>query len=1858
MITSIPGFILIKKLYENPKSVIFLATKESDQKKIVIKALKSQDPKHAAFLKHEYSILHRINHQPYSPEVFQLNLQIFPYFISMEYYEGSNLESQLSETETFNLISTLRIGMALADALGFIHSKGIIHKDINPQNILVNPSQTNIKIIDFGNSTLLNNEYQEVIYPEALEGSIAYISPEQTGRMNRTIDYRTDIYSAGVLLYEMLTGQPPFKSEDLMDLVYMHLANPVTPINEMKQEIPQTVSAIVLKCLEKEPEKRYFSAYGLKNDLSECLSQLYEQKTIHNFLPGYRDSYERFQIPQKLYGREYEIGVLLEEFEKIVHQTSILFVSGFAGIGKSSLVLELQKPIAKKKGYFIKGKFEQFKKDVPLNGFIQAFQNLVHQLLTENIRQLEFWKFQILKMIGDNGQILIEMIPELEQIIGPQPLVSKVEFYESENRFYHVFLNFIKVFLTPDHPLVLFLDDLQWADYSSLKLLFVLSTEPNFKNLYIIGAFRSNEIENNQLFFETINKINKEGKEIETLEIGPLSYDAINEFIEDLLHTRDNSTQELTKVIYDKTRGNPFFLNHFLNDLYNQKLLTFNSYSQKWNYELPIIDALNVDDNVSILIEKEMLKSSLQTQETLKIASAIGNIFDINTLSLVTEMDTENLAKCLWEALQSEFIMALQPTYSLEIICSAQSIPDQDVLRYKFQHDRVQQAAYNLIPENQKDDLHLKIGKILLTQLDQKQKEENLIQIVNQLNKGNINKLTDEEKIHFAELNQQAGQKAIKSIAYPAAEKYFSQGIKLLPDDKWKRFYDLTLALHKNLIIAMNLSGDSRGSIKKIDELLEFISSPEEKVALCLMKMEPVLGILGLKASLECGKEALKYCDVTTFEMSQIRLIWEALKIKFKLKQIKWENIEKLPESTNQKAILLSNIYSKMSIRALFIQSQDFAYIVINVMNLTLKYGLNPSFPVALVGYALSMTKWPFFEFKKSYELGKIASNLANKNLSNQTCMLAAIFFLSRLGRYGKPYKELITEIKELAEKGDSLGHLWTITGPINYVVGMFKFLAGDNLDESLQEVEDGILKQFKTKFSTSIYGSLHVRQLLRVLKGLGEDYDEPSFYQWSSNPQLLENITLQEKNVPTFVFYNLIWAIVIDFFKEKYEKSVGSYQKLITEYSRSHFPGDLHWSIAYFFGGLSLANILRHGPNKKYFKELKYIDRFLKACSTGCAANFLHQSLIISSEIAFLKNNISEASKLCLQAVDEARKSGNLCSEAIAFELLANYSKFLQQDDFQKKYLLKAYDAYEQWSGNLKLKQLEKNFPEILKDTSAIKKTSTVESVTLDTSSHTLSTISYNANLNPQTIIHASQMLSEEIILDKLIAKIMRFVMIEAGAEKSFLILNEDKGLFVAAEAAQKQDNIKYYKKYPIEKLHDKLSLSIVQFVSHSQKQILLKDASKEITFNQDPYISSHQPHSIFCLPLIYQGKLTGILYMENSLIKGAFSNIRSALLTLLSSQIAISLENALQYSILENKVADRTNELNEKNSQLTLSLDELKNTQAQLIESEKLAALSQLIAGIAHEVNTPLGAVRASAENASSAFKSIVQDFPELADELNDESTELFFKLLELSKESRKREKSSKEEREIKKHIIEELKKSNIDRPLEVADLIIDIGIYEDIIPLLIPFKNQIVPILNRVYQFNSLYKNNKNILSAVEQAGKIIYSLKTYAHDENEEELTNTNIIECIENTLLLYQRQLYRTIQVIKNYKDDSDVLCRVNDINQVWINLIYNSIQSIGEKNGIIEITVYKHNSSIVVEISDNGPGIPLEIQDRIFTPFFSTKPQGEGSGLGLSISKRIVEALSGKISFNSTPEKTTFTVELPITTNIIALKQT
>ncbi|MEG5062674.1 ATP-binding sensor histidine kinase [Microcoleus sp. B3-A4] len=1552
---NLAGYEITNQIHESNNSLVYRGVRKQDNQPVILKFLKQDYPMPASLVryKQEYEITRNLNLESI-PKTYNLERYQNSLVIIFEDSGGKSLKLGLG-SQKLTLQEFLLTAIKITRALGQIHQHNIIHKDINPSNIIINSTTGLVQIIDFGISTVLSRENPTLKNPNVLEGTLSYISPEQTGRMNRSIDYRTDFYSLGVTFYELLTGQLPWDYDDAMELVHCHIAKQAVPPHEINPQIPKAVSDIVVKLLEKTAEKRYQSAWGIIADLEECLEQLQAKGTIVDFDLAQKDITDKFQIPQKLYGREREIETLLSAFGRVSNGTTeIMLVSGYSGIGKSALVQEVYKPITKANGYFIAGKFDQFQRNVPYAAVVKSFQSLVKQLLTESETQLGAWKEKLLAAFADNGQIIIDVIPDVEFIVGKQPPVQELGATESQNRFNLVFQKFIRVFCSVDHPLVIFLDDLQWADSATLKLLQVMMADEETKYLFLMGAYRDNEVSPTHPLIMTLEALQNQGATINHITLTPLDIEHITNLIADTVRKDRGSAILLAELVVGKTQGNPFFVNQFLRTLYEENLLNFNSEQRNWEWNISEIEAVGITDNVVELMVGKLRKMPDSTQQVLRLAACVGNSFDLNTLSIVYEKSTAETFQELLPALQDGLILATSElgTTEEEIVKSHLIIT-----AYKFLHDRVQQAAYALIEESSKKTVHLQIGRLLWQNTSPDTRTEEIFAIVDHLNLGIEGVDDGSERTEIAKLNLTAGQKAKAATAYAAATEYLQVGLKLLVDSSWTHHYELTLSLHEEAAEAAFLRGDFDRMQRFVEIVQNSAQTLLDKVKVYEVQMQAYVGQNRLLEAVDTALQVLKLFGVEFPQEpnpSDIGQAFEETAAILSGRRI--EDLVDLPQITDPYKLAAIRVLSSTFAPAYIAAPALLPLTLCKQVNLSVQYGNASVSPFAYANYGLLLCG-VVGDIDLGYQFGQLALSLLSKlnaqEIKAKTVIIVNVFI--------RPWKEHLREALKPLVSAYSTG---METGDLQYAAfglklySYFAYLSGKELTALEREMAINRDAIYKTKQETPL--NYHETYWQAVLNLLGKS-ENPTVLKGEACDEQIRLPLLQQANDKTGVAYIYWNKLLLSYWFENYSEAIENTARAekyldvvigLPLVPLFHFYDSLVWLAVYPARPESEQNTILERVSANQEKMQKWAHH--------APMNFLHKFYLVEAERHRVLGEKLEAMEIYDKAIALAKENEYINEEALAHELAAKFYLSWGKETIAQVYMQNAHYSYQLWGAIAKVEDLEKKYPQFLARTSA--KTTTQTKANRTTIKPTTTTSHLGETLDLATVMKASQAISGEIVLSKLLERLMKIAIENAGAQKGFLILEKAGNWAIEAEGSVKEDEISVLRSHPLNAEAasgetPKLASAIAHYVIRTQENVVLNNATQEGQFTRDPYIAATQPKSILCTPLLHQGKLTGILYLENNLTEGAFTTDRLELLKLLSAQIAISIENAQLYNNLqefnqnlEQLVCDRTHELSN-------ALNNLKATQSKLVEAEKMASLGGLVAGVAHEINTPIG-------------------------------------------------------------------------------------------------------------------------------------------------------------------------------------------------------------------------------------------------------------------------------------------------------------
>ncbi|MEM1168825.1 MAG: AAA family ATPase [Cyanobacteria bacterium P01_H01_bin.35] len=1536
----LPGYQQTNQIYAGNRTLVYRGIRESDRRRVAIKVLRNPFPRFNDLVRfrNQYVITRHLEH-PAIVRPLALERYGNGYALVMP-DQGAVPLSNYWPNSSQTLKEFLILAIKLADALQYLTQQRIIHKDIKPSNILIHPETKQVQLIDFSISSLLPKEQQQLINPNVLEGTLAYISPEQTGRMNRGLDYRTDFYSLGMTFFQLLTGQLPFATRDPMELVHCHIAQKVKfPESSEQGYVPEVLQGIVLKLMAKNGEERYQSALGLKHDFERCLQQLETARELIPFELGERDLCDRFLIPEKLYGRDEEVQILLDAFERVAEgNREMMLVAGFSGIGKTAVVNEVHKPIVKQRGYFIKGKFDQFNRNIPFSGFVQAFRDLMSQLLSESDADLSTWKAKILEVVGENGQVLIDVIPELERIIGQQPPVPELSGNAAQNRFNLLFGKFVRVFTTKEHPLVMFLDDLQWVDSASLKLLKFLMEESETGYLLVLGAYRDNEVFPAHPLMLTLAEIEKQGAKLNNLILDPLGERDITRLVADTLVCSEELATPLAQLVYQKTKGNPFFATQFLQGLHKDGYIAFippqsplgKGVSQGgWQCDLTQVRQLSLTEDVVEFVVGRLRKLPEATQEVLKLAACIGNQFDLETLAVVCEQTPEQVATDLWGGLQEGFVLPESEIYKF-----FQEFDDADLKRddyqekgvgearvsYRFLHDRVQQAAYSLIPEAQKQTTHLKIGYLLLQKTPEEAQEEKIFEIVNQLNYGVDLLTTQVERDRLAQLNLTAGRKALASTAYRAAVEYFSIGRNLIESNAWQQQYRLCLELHTSAAEAAYLNGDLTGMEQLVERVLQQAKSVFDQIKVYEIQMQAYASQTQFIASLQVALQGLQCLEVyfpNAPTPSDIETAFVKVMAQFQTKTI--AELTDLPLMQDQTAHAILRLLAGANASAFQAAPYLFPLIVFKMVSISIEYGNSPE---SALGYALYGTLLIVMlgDWNTGYQLGQLALNLLEKFNDKQIeCKIMFVVNCTLKCRQ-EHLSQTIQSLQEAYQIGFENGDIefagYSLLHHCDHC-----FFTGYPLADLEQKFSVSTLSLEKIREFTS---SNILRIYHQAIVNLTQGSEAPGYLIGNIYNELQDVPRLQAAQNQKGLFYLYFTKLLLHYLFQDGEQAIQTIE-ILENYLDGGKPNavfpilNLYDSLTH----LMMSAKVRETEREKFLKRVSLNQEQMNQWATYAPMNYQHKWHLVEAERHRFLGKRFEAMEFYDRAITGAKENGYLHEESLANELAARFYLEWGKEKVAVGYMQEAYYGYARWGAKAKTDDLEKHYPHLLQpiiqqaaltlyplETLAEVVGSNL-SLPNSSKSRYYSSSSNNTVFDFAAIIKASQSLSDIIRLEELLHQLTQIILQNLGGDRCALILPDREGNWqVEAIATPKTTELS---SEPLEG-NANLPIKLIQYVKNTQEVVVIDDLKTDLPV-LDEYLIEQHPQSILCLPLLNQGSLIGILYLRNQSTRGVFNSDRLVIVKFLCTQAAISLENARLYAIEQ-----------EKNQQLQLSEFRLK--------------------------------------------------------------------------------------------------------------------------------------------------------------------------------------------------------------------------------------------------------------------------------------------------------------------------------------------
>jgi PAS domain S-box-containing protein len=1717
----------------------------------------------------------------------------------------------------------LHIVIPLAGVLRRVHERGLIHKDIKPANILVNEASGGVWLTGFGVASRLPREHQAPAPPEVIAGTLAYMAPEQTGRMNRSVDSRSDLYALGITFYEMLAGTLPFAAADPIEWVHCHIARQPAPLEERIAGVPGPLSAIVMKLLAKIAEERYQTASGLEADLQRCLREWETHGRIEPFMLGAHDLSDQLLIPEKLYGREREINALLASFDRVAATGTVGFVlvSGYSGIGKSSVVHELHKALVPPRGLFAAGKFDQYKRDIPYATLGQAFQSLVRSLLSQSEAELGRWRDDLREALGSNGQLIVNLVPELELVIGKQPEMANLPASDSQSRFQMAFRRFVGVFADKEHPLALFLDDLQWLDAATLDLLQHLVTHPEVRHLLLVGAYRDNEVNPSHPLLPTLDAIRKAGAFVQEISLAPLTGEDMGHLIADTLGCTPDDATPLAQLVHDKTGGNPFFANQFVSALAEEGLLRFDHGAARWRWELGRLHAKGYTDNVVDLMVGRLARLSERTQAALQQLACLGNVAEIAMLSIILGKSDEEVRSDLWEAVRLELVEQLEGAY-------------------KFTHDRVQEAAYSFIPERVRAEAHLLIGRLLVAHTPAEKREEAVFEIVNQLNRGAALITSGDEREQLAELNLIAGGRAKATTAYASALTYFAAGAALLSDDSWERRHELKFGLELRLAECEFLTGALAEAEQRLNVLSTHAASTVEQATAVCMCIDLYTTVGRNARAIASALTGLHLFGIDI----PARPTWEDVQAEY---EAAWQTLDgrpiesliDLPLMTDPEQQAAMQVLSTLLGPAYFTDLHLFCLLACRMVNVSMQHGMCGASAHAYGFWGIVLGP-VFHRYREGYRSAKLACDLVEK-YGFIDYRAKAYRSMGIAALWTEPITTALdynqAAVRAASETGDLTYACYSLDRSV-----LILLLRNDPLDVVWRESERSLDFVRKAGYGGVADNILGMQRFIATMQGRTATFppfSDAQFDETAFEAQLTVNGTAM------MVFFYWILKLKTRFLSGDYAEALAAAEKAraLLWISAAH----IHLLDYSYYTALTVAALYENGAAavQQSWRELLTAHREqLREWAENCPLTFGDKHELVSAEIARLEGRDADAMRLYEQAILSASENGFVQNEGLAHEVAARFYTARGVKTIAHAYLREARRCYLRWGAFGKVRQLEQLHPHLRDAPVPASPTATIGAPV--------------EQLDVGTVLKAAQAVSGEIVLGDLIKVLLRIAVEHAGAERGLLILFTDDEPRIAAEATTGRGQVEVALRGTVVSPTE-LPGSALHTVIRTRESVILNDASAQKPFSADEYICYKHARSVLCLPLVKQTRLIGVLYLENNLASHVFTPARISVLELLASQAAISLENARLY-----------NDLGEREARIRRLVDSniigivIWDFQGRIIEAnqafldivgyarEDLASLRwmELTPAEWRDVDdqafAELNATGSVKPHEKEYFRKDGTRVPVLVARAifewnRDEGVAFVLDLTE------------------RKHVEGALRDvqanlAHVARVTTLGELAASIA-HEVNQPLAAVVANAEACLRwldRKTPDLNAARRSVEWIIDDGNRASEVIRRIRALAKKTDLEKVP-LDVNEVIREVIALVRNELIgHQVSVRTEFEPTLPMILgdRVQ-LQQVIINQMMNGIeamQSVADRPRELIIRSHRDDTQQVsVSVTDCGVGIGAENADRLFNAFFTTK--AGGMGMGLSICRSIIDAHGGRLwATPNLPHGATFQFTLPV----------
>ena len=1755
MAHAFPGYRVVRQLHASGRSTVERAVCAADGQTVVVKQAAGEFVvvEAARRIQHEYDLL-RLLRGDGVVGVHEIIRDGSHIALVIESF-GEALATSIAERR-FSLGDALHLGILLARTVARIHAAGVVHRDINPQNIVYEPATQVAKLIDFDIATRTRSASASFVAPTRLEGTLRYMAPEQTGRLHCRVDARSDLYSLGVTLYELFCGRRPFDGDDALAIVHAHLALLPPRIDAIDPAIPGVVADIVMKLIAKAPEQRYQTASGLLADLERCQRELGDgsgDRSIEPFVIGRYDVSSRFEFSDRLYGREPEVRALLEAFTRTAHgAVETVLVSGYSGIGKSSVVREIYAPVSARRGRVASGKFEQLHRDIPYSAVVAALDELLAQIVADPA--LDRWRTEIAAALAGDGPLVRSVLPAIERIVGPQPPPPALDPETARRRLALALVRFVQVFARTAHPLVVFLDDMQWADTASLELVTRLATSEDTEALLVIEAYRDNEVDPAHPYALALRDHEKRGAKLSRLALAPLGLAETTELVADVLRQPPGDAGDAGAVIWRKTEGNPFFIRQFTQMLYDEGYITFDPNANAFACDVPAIERAAITENVAEIVTHKLSKLPAATRDVLVTAAAIGAHFDVAMLAIVAHHAASAIHELLAPAVDAGMIVPI-----VTLTGSA---------HYAFQHDRIQQAAYEASPADARERLHLESGRQLLASAAAPDElDARLFDIVHHLHRG-LALVTDEaERTRFVELALVAARRARRSGAFDVAVTLLRSACR---SRDWQAHYPASFETHLELAEVLSLAGRhltareivaaatvhatsrDRATLEALDTTICIRLGLMTEAIACARRAAAPLGI-------ELPADPAEVARQTGAEIGIVMAAVSATPIE------RWIDrpVMQDPDKLAAMALLTSCIPA-----AYQIEPQLAALISAKLVTLSLRHG---NCGESARGYAsFSVVLWVMGQPATGFQFGQLGVDLVRQLGAREFEPVVDFTFAAFALPWRRPLEQSIDQLRATIPRAIEVGDV-THAGYAALFASIYVSVRGVPLPELIEEMQR--------------YRKMCARLELPEI-AMWLSWYPGHARSWTGAPLGPGEIEIDLAATDRLLTAAGAHSSLVSFRILELERRFwrGEFAGVL-EISRTIVPllatvpaHVIHaeFRLYHCLAAIAVAGAGGEALAAEFAAHRDDLARYAEACPE----NFGHMSALIDAELARSRGDVAQAIARYDAAIDGAAEHGFLKVETIAHELTAQFWSAAGKPGFAAIHLGKARDLCEHWGARPRAYALEKRRRSL--------------GASAGTHATMRSTTAVTSTLDFATIVKASQAIASEIVLDSLLAKIMEIIIENTGAQTGSIILDANGELRVHA-SKQGRSAVVVTGGIPLAGASD-MSEGIVRYVTRTAESVVLDDATRHPTFRADPYVRERRPRSVLCLPIVHKEHMIGAVYLENNLVAGAFTVDRLEALGILIGQLAISIENAVMFSRLEDLVAQRTLALTDANQQLREQAIVRARMESELRLAQKLQSVGQLAAGVAHEINTPIQYIGNNVAFLQEGVVSLLG----LLDTYRAATT---------------------------------APAGTIDvEAIRSAEQAFDVD-----------------------YLRTSAPEACTSALEGIERVSKIVRAMKAFSHPgQQEQQPTKLNTI--LENTLVVAQGEYRAVADTETDFADIPEVLCHGGELGQVFLNLVVNAAHAIEEtvkatgRRGTISITTRLDHADVVITIRDTGAGIPDAIRDRVFDPFFTTKEVGRGSGQGLALARTaIVDRHGGSIELETQlGAGTTFVVRLPV----------